>query len=103
MFGKNFSFGEKNSAPNKPKVGFTGRLKPLIALDISSMAVKLLELGKKGRKFSVESYAVEPLPPNAVQERRIVDEEAVGETIRRAVKRAKTKTKDAAIAVPGSA
>lgn len=83
--------------------GFSGKLHPIVALDISSMAVKLLELGRKGKKLVVESYAVEPLPQNAVVEKRINDVEAVGEAIRRAVKRAKTRTKDCALAVPGSA
>ena len=51
----------------------------------------------------MESYAVEPLAPNAVVEKNITDPEAVGETIRRAVKRSGTRAKHAAVAVAGSA
>ncbi len=51
----------------------------------------------------MEHYAVEPLPPNAVVEKNIVDVEAVGETLRRALNRAGSKTKAAAAAVAGSA
>ena len=54
---------------------------PLIGLDISSTAVKLLELSKSGSRYRVESYAVEPLPPNSVVEKNITDIEAVGEAI----------------------
>ncbi len=51
----------------------------------------------------MEAYAVEPLAPNAVVEKNITDMEAVGESIRRAHKRAQTKNKFCAMAVPGSA
>jgi type IV pilus assembly protein PilM len=76
---------------------------PLIGLDISSTAVKLLELSRSGLRYRVESYAVEPLPPNSVVEKNITDVEAVGEAIRRAVKRSGTRARHAAVAVAGSA
>ena len=44
---------------------------PLIGLDISSTAVKLLELSRSGSRYRVESYAVEPLPSNAVVEKTL--------------------------------
>jgi type IV pilus assembly protein PilM len=75
----------------------------LLGLDISSTAVKLLELSRSSGRYRVESYAVEPLPPNSVVEKNIADVEAVGESIRRAVKRSGTRTRDAAVAVAGSA
>ena len=75
---------------------------PLVGIDISSSAVKLLELSKSGSRYRVESYAVEPLPPNAVVEKNITDVEAVGEAIRRAVKRSGTRTRHAAVAIAGS-
>lgn len=79
----------------------------LVGLDISSSAVKLLELSESGgrseRPYRVESYAVEPLSLNAVIEKKIADIEAVGETIKRAVQSSGTKAKRAAVAVSGSA
>ena len=75
---------------------------PLIGVDISSTAVKLLQLARTGDRFRVEHYAVEPLPPNAVVEKNIVEVEAVGEAIRRAVSRSGSRTKFAAAAVSGS-
>lgn len=80
-----------------------GRHRPLVGIDISSVAVKVLELGRDGERHRVEAFAVEALPPNAVIERRIHNPDAVGETIRRALRRARTKTKDAVAAVPASA
>ena len=76
---------------------------PLVGVDISSTAVKLLQLSRSGDRYKVEHYAVEPLPPNAVVEKNIVEVEAVGEAIRRAVSRSGTKAKFAAAAVSGSA
>src|SRR3546814_7649107 len=67
---------------------------PLVGVDISSTAVKLLQLSRSGDRYRVEHYAVEPLPPNAVVEKSIVEVEAVGEAIRRAVSRSGTRAKD---------
>ena len=82
---------------------FKPRQTPILGIDISSTSVKLLELSRTGSGFRVESHAVEPLPSEAVAEKVIQDVEAVGEAIRNAVKKAGTRVKDAAIAVPGSA
>ena len=82
---------------------FSGKSIPVVGIDVSSTAVKLLELSRHGDRYRVEAYAVEPLPPNAVVEKNITEVEAVGETIRRVGKRAQTKNKLCAMAVPGSA
>lgn len=74
----------------------------LVGVDISSTAVKLLQLSRAGNRFRVEHYAVEPLPPNAVVEKNIVEAEAVGEAIKRAMARSGTRAKHAAAAVSGS-
>jgi len=75
----------------------------LLGIDISSTAVKLLELSKSGDRYRVESYGVEPLPANAVVEKNIADVEGVGDALARLVGRARPGTKQAAVAVAGSA
>ena len=82
---------------------FKQKTPTVLGLDISSTAIKLLELGQSGDRMRVESYAVEPLPANSVIEKNIADVEAVGEAIKRAVKRSGSRTKLAAVAVAGSA
>ncbi len=77
--------------------------RPLLGLDITTSSVKLIELARSGDGFRVESYAAEASPPNAISEKAIVDAEAVGEAVRRAVKRSGAKTRDAAIAISGDA
>jgi len=81
---------------------FKPRKAPVLGLDISSSAVKLIEISGSGR-YKVESHAVEPLPTDAVTEKVIQDVDAVGEAIKRAVQKSKTRVKQAALAVPGSA
>lgn len=85
-------------------MGLFGRKNPsLVGVDISSTAVKVLELGRSGSRYRVEAYAVEPLPPNAVVEKNITDADQVGEAIARAVKKSGTRAKHGACAVAGGA
>lgn len=81
---------------------FTPKKPPLLGLDISSTSVKLLELSLQGDGYRVEAFAAEPLPPNSVVEKNITDVEAVGEAIRKVVKRSGSRAKNAAVAVAGS-
>jgi type IV pilus assembly protein PilM len=84
-------------------VGLLGKTKtPLIGVDISSTAVKLLQLTETGGRYKVEHYAVEPLPPNAVVEKNIVEVEAVGEAVKRALARSGSRLRHGAAAVSGS-
>ena len=82
---------------------FKKKSTPVLGIDITATAVKLLELGKSGSKYRVEAYSVEPLPANSVVEKNIADTDAVGEAIGRAVKKSGTRIKEAAAAVSGSA
>ena len=56
-----------------------------------------------GGQYRVEAYAAEPTPQNAINEKAIVDAEAVGEAIRRAVKRAGARSTEVAVAISGDA
>ncbi|MEK0362093.1 MULTISPECIES: pilus assembly protein PilM [unclassified Pseudomonas] len=82
---------------------FTKKANTLLGIDISSTSVKLLELSRSGSRYRVESYAVEPLPPNAVVEKNIAELEGVGQALTRLLAKAKTGVKSAAVAVSGSA
>ncbi len=82
---------------------FGSKYRPLLGLDITTSSVKLIELSMGGGQYRVESYAAEPTPHNAINEKAIVDAEAVGDAIRRAVKRSGAKSSEAAIAISGDA
>src|SRR6266478_2101918 len=79
------------------------KYRPLLGLDITTSSVKLIELAMSGGQYRVEAYAAEPTPQNAINEKAIVDAEAVGEAIRRAVKRAGAKASEVAVAISGDA
>lgn len=74
----------------------------LLGIDISTAAVKLLELSRVGARFKVESYAVAPLPQDAVIDKNITNVEVIGNAIRAAVKQSGTRAKQACVAVAGS-
>jgi type IV pilus assembly protein PilM len=75
----------------------------LIGLDITTSSIKLIELAQSGGEYRVEAYAAEPTPHNAVNEKAIVDANAVGEAIRRAIKRSGVRTRECAVAISGDA
>jgi len=77
--------------------------KPLIGLDITTSSIKLLELAPSGKGYRAECYAAEATPPNSINDKSIVDAEAVGEAIRRCVKRSGSKAMEVAIAINGDA
>src|SRR5262245_43485219 len=79
------------------------KYRPLLGLDITTSSVKLIELAESGGQYRVEAYAAEPTPQNAINEKAVVDAEAVGEAIRRAVKRAGAKSGEVAVAISGDA
>lgn len=79
------------------------RPKPMVGLDISASSVKLVELRKRGASYRIVHFAVEPMPPNAVNDKVIADIEAAGEAVRRVWKRSGCHLRRAAIAVGGAA
>ena len=74
----------------------------LLGIDISSAAVKLLELSRNGSRYVVENYMVAPLPQDVVVDKDITNIDAIGEAIKRACTQSNTKLKHAAVAVAGS-
>lgn len=81
---------------------FGSKKTALVGIDISSTACKLIELGRVGSRYRVESYAVEPLPQDAMADRDIRDPEVVGEALKRVISRSGTSVKHAAVSVAGS-
>jgi len=83
--------------------GFGKKANTLLGVDISTTAIKVLQLSPSGNKYKVENYVIRPLPPNAIVEKNISDIDAVGECISQAISILKPSHKDAAVAVAGSA
>jgi type IV pilus assembly protein PilM len=83
---------------------FKPRTPAVIGADLSSSAVKLIEIADAGGgAYRVEHYAVEPLPPDAVVDGNINSLEAVSDALRRCYRRTGSKIKNLAMALPGNA
>lgn len=82
---------------------FKPRAPAVVGIDISSTAVKLIELSRSERNYRIESWAVEPLPADAIRDKLIGDVDAVGNAVKRVLERSGCKLKHAAAAVAGSA
>lgn len=80
------------------------KARPLLGLDISSSAVKLVELTAGGKDgYRVERYAIEVLPKDAVSDGNIANLDGVVDSVKRAWKRLGTSTRNVAVALPASA
>ncbi len=78
---------------------------PMIGVDISSSAVKMLELSEAPKKggYVVERYAIEALPSDAVSDGNINNLDAVSEALQRAWKRMGTRIRNVSLALPAAA
>jgi type IV pilus assembly protein PilM len=83
---------------------FNPKARPLIGLDISTSAIKMVELTESGKDaYRVERYAIEQLPRDAVVDGNIANLEAVAESVRRCWTRLGTSTKYVAMSLPTAA
>ena len=74
--------------------------KSVLGLDISSTAVKLIELSLSSQGYVVNAYNSLPLPINTVIEKDITNVNALTQTLKKLVFESGTKLKNIAVAVP---
>jgi type IV pilus assembly protein PilM len=80
---------------------FQTKSPPLIGVDISSSALKLVELSETGKgSYRLERYAIEPLPKDVVSDGNIANLDQVAEALRRAHKRLGSRNRNVAMALP---
>ncbi|MDQ6971055.1 MAG: type IV pilus assembly protein PilM [Mariprofundaceae bacterium] len=82
---------------------FSRKSDALIAVDISSAAVKLAELGRIRGGFELKSMAIVPLPRDVIVENEIIDSMTVTQALKDAVQIASPGTHSVAFAVSGNA
>ena len=76
---------------------------PLIGVDISSSALKLVELSETGKgAYRLERYAVEPLAKDVVTDGNIANLDQVADALRRAHKRLGSRNRNVALALPAA-
>src|SRR5258705_265375 len=82
---------------------FKTKTPSLIGIDISSTAVKLVELSDAGKgTFRLERYAIEPLPKDVVTDGNIANMEQVTDALRRGAKRLGSRNRNVALALPAA-
>jgi len=82
---------------------FSRKQNSVLGIDISTSAVKLLELSKVGTRYRVESFGVAAFPKDAMVDKTITNVDVIADTIKIALKRSDSKLKCATVAVSGSA
>ncbi len=81
---------------------FNRKRENLLGIDISTAAIKLLELSKTGARYKVESYAVAPLAQNAVIDSNISNAAMIADTIKLALKHSGARSRHACVGIAGS-
>jgi len=81
---------------------FNRKSERILGIDISTAAVKLLELRKSADGYKVESYGVRPIPEGVFVNNDPENMEIIAETIREVLKQADTKLRSASIAIAES-
>lgn len=76
---------------------------PLLGIDIGSTSLKIVELSRSGRNVLVQNAGVYPIAPNTIVEGKIADVPKLAQTLRKSIALMRTKAKNVALAVPGSA
>ena len=83
---------------------FKAKMPPLIGVDISSSAVKMVEIESAGKgMYRIERYAIEPLPKDSVLEGNVNNLDAVSDALKRCHKRLGSNIKNLAMALPNAA
>ena len=76
----------------------------MIGVDISSSAVKMVEISQAGKDgYKVERYTIEPLPKDSVVDGNISNLEAVSDSVRSGWRNMGTRIKNVALALPAAA
>lgn len=83
---------------------FTESTPPLIGIDISSTAVKMVELANNGRgSYKLEGYSMAPLAKDVIVDGNVNDLEKVAEAMKLAWKLLGSREKRSALALPAAA
>ena len=82
---------------------FQPKHRSILGIDITSTAVKILEISGDANALRVESYGSEKLPVNALDGNVIKDIDAVAGSIKKLIDRLQTNCTQVALAVPDAA
>jgi type IV pilus assembly protein PilM len=81
---------------------FTAKKRSILGIDITSSAIKIIQLCSFNNGFHVEAYGCESLSPDAIEGNIIKDVDAVTLGIKKVLAKTKFTVKQVALAVPDS-
>ena len=84
------------------RFGLKSQPDTILGVDISSAAIKLVEIETRGEQFNVIAYGVEALPEGVVFDREIVDVKKIAEVLTAVYKKSGARSRNVAVAVSGS-
>lgn len=73
-----------------------------IGIDITNSAIKIVELSKNSKGYTLEHFAVTPLPSNEQHQPQFTDTYMIGQTIQKALQQSQSTAKYAVVAVDGA-
>lgn len=76
---------------------------PLIGMDITDSAIKVLEIHAKDKQLEVTGYGIVPLELGAISGRQILDYKSVTNSIKLAIEQAQATSRRTAVALPATA
>jgi type IV pilus assembly protein PilM len=74
----------------------------LVAIDIGSSAIKMLELSGNAKRRRLKNFAVEPLPKGAIEHGLFVDPIAITDVLKKMVKQMGVKGRRTAVSISGA-
>ncbi|MFD2640628.1 type IV pilus biogenesis protein PilM [Pseudomonas japonica] len=80
-----------------------GNAGSLLGVEIAFGTVRLLQLERRPQGPGLRGWAIEPLPPGALDDGRVVAHAAVAEALVRALERSGASVREVALAVPATA
>ena len=84
------------------RFGLKSQSDTILGVDISSAAIKLVEIETRGERFNVIAYGVQALPGGVVFDREIVDVKKIAEVLKAVYKKSGAHSRNVAVAVSGS-
>jgi type IV pilus assembly protein PilM len=82
---------------------FGSRGKRLVGLDIGTSSIKAVVLKQSSKGFALENLGIEPLPPEVIVDRSILDATVVVDALTKLFNRSRIRDKDVAISMSGNA
>lgn len=94
--------GDEPSSRLRMLNAFKRKIPPLVGVDVNTAGITLVGLERAGRGYRMTTFATVPMPAGAMADQGIASVDLVGQTVADALRKAGTRVRDAALALPGA-